>query len=91
VPPNEQVLARFLVGGANVIVDCLTRLLGQLEANRTAGLPLPHGSTVGGVAIRSNVLHLDSDGITTTKLAIDCQVEHGKNAHSPFELEPRAY
>jgi hypothetical protein len=56
----------YLVGGANVIVDCLPRLLGQLEANRVTGLPLPHGSTVGGVAMRSDVLHLQSDDITTT-------------------------
>jgi hypothetical protein len=47
--------------------------------------------TVGGVAMRSNVLDLDGDDITTTKFAIDCQVEHGKVAHSPFELEPRPY
>jgi hypothetical protein len=64
---------------------------GQLEANRTAGLSLPHGGTVGGVAMRSNILHLDGDDITNTKLAIECQVELARVAHSPFELEPRAY
>ena len=37
-PPDELMLARYLVGGANVIVECLTRLLGQFEANRKAEL-----------------------------------------------------
>jgi hypothetical protein len=83
------MLARFLVSGANIIVDCLTRLLGQLEANRAAAPSLPNGSTIGEVAMRSDVLHFDGDDITTTQLAIDCQVEHRKVAHSPFELEPR--
>ena len=84
----EGVLAGLLVGGTNIIVDGLPSLARQLETKGATGLPLPHCGTVGGVAMRSNVLHLDGDDVATTQLAINRQVKRRNSAHLPFELEP---
>jgi hypothetical protein len=53
-PADEQVLAILLIGDTHVIVDRLSSLLGRLEANWVTRLPLPHGGTVNGVAVRSD-------------------------------------
>jgi hypothetical protein len=82
-PADEQILARLLVGGANVIIDRLADLVGQLEADRTTCLPLPHGGAVGGVAVRRDVLDLDGDDITAAQFAVDFEVNMASSRVRP--------
>jgi hypothetical protein len=86
---DKQVLAGLLACEPDVVVNRLTGQLGQLEPNRSTGLLLPHSGSVGGVAVRSNVLDLDGHDIATAWLAVDGQVEHGEVARSPIDLQPR--
>jgi hypothetical protein len=48
---REQVVPRLAVGEAKVVVESLTRRLGQLKANGPARLPLPDGCPVDGIAV----------------------------------------
>jgi hypothetical protein len=75
-------LTQPLAGGADVVVDRLPRLFGQLEANWATGLSLPHGGTIHGVAVRSNILTLDGNNVAAAQLAVDRQIEHGEVARS---------
>jgi hypothetical protein len=89
-PPDEQVLTGCLLCDPYVVIDGLPGLLGELEAYRATGLPLPHGSTVGGVAVRSDVIDLDGDDIAAAQLAVDRQVEHREVTCSSLDVEPRS-
>jgi hypothetical protein len=65
-PPDEEMLTRFLVRDADVVIDGLSGLLGELEANRATGLSLPHGGPIGGVAVWTDVLDLYGDDIAAS-------------------------
>ena len=49
---GKEVLTRLLVGGSDVVVDCLTGLLGHLEPDRLAGLLLAHRRAIDGMSVR---------------------------------------
>src|SRR5437764_14727095 len=64
--------------GLQVVIDCLARLIRQLEFYRAPGFLLPHGGTVDRIAVRCNVFDLEGNDIAASQLAIDGQIEHGK-------------
>ena len=52
----------------------------------TPGLFLAHGRPIDSIAIRSNVLDLDSDDIAATQFVVDVQIEHRQIAGSLVDL-----
>src|SRR5262249_41831262 len=64
---REQKLAGLLAGRSQVVFDRLPGLLGQLEFDRPARLPLPDGRAFGRVTCGRHVLDLEGDQITTPK------------------------
>jgi len=63
-----------------MLVDCLTRLLGQLEPHRAPGFLLANRRTVEGIAIGGHVVDADSHHVATTQLAVDGEVEESQIA-----------
>jgi len=83
----EQEVARFSTGGADVVVDRLPSVLGDLESNRQAGLLLADRCTVDRISMRRYVLDLERDDIAPTQLAIDRQIEHRQIARTSLYLQ----
>ena len=54
---REEEFAWLLAAGCQVLIDCLTGLLRQLEPNWPARFPLTDCRTVDGNALRSNVIY----------------------------------
>jgi hypothetical protein len=65
------------------------RLFAQSKPYRPPGLRLSYRCTIRRVPARSDILDPDCDNVTTTKLAVDRQIEHGKVASAAFDLEFR--
>jgi hypothetical protein len=72
-------------------VHGLTCLLRQFKPDGSPGLFLPNGRPIGGIAIRSNVLDLEGDDITTSQFAVDGQIEQGQITRSLVNLELGPY
>ena len=83
----EQKLAGSLPGRFDVAVHRLAGLLRQFKSDGPPGLFLAHGRSIDGIAIRSNVLDLESDDIAASQLAVDGQIEHRQIAGSLLDLE----
>jgi hypothetical protein len=88
--PGEKVLARLAPATAKIIVQRLPRRLGQLEANGTTRLPLPHIRAVNGVPIGGHVIDAECDKIAAAKLSVDRQIEQSQIARALLELQSRA-
>jgi hypothetical protein len=52
-------------------------LVAQFKPDRPSSFLLPDGRAVGRISTGGDIFGPNGDHITTTKLAIDCQVEHG--------------
>jgi hypothetical protein len=52
-----------------------------------SGFLLAHRGAGNCETVRSNVFDLEADHVTASKLAIDSEIEHGKVACSPFNLQ----
>jgi len=50
---------------------------------------LSNGCAIRCVSACGDILDPDGDDIATTKLAVDCQIEHGEVASASFDLELR--
>jgi hypothetical protein len=72
-----------------VLVDRLTRLLGDLEPDRKTGLVLANGRTVYGIAMWRDVLDPEPHHIAATQLAVDREIEERQFPRAPCELQPR--
>jgi hypothetical protein len=83
----KEVLAWFLIGGSDIIIDRLAGLLCHLEPDRLAGLPLAHGCPIDRMTMRSNVLDPQADNVASSELAIDGQIEHREVACAPSDLQ----
>src|SRR6516162_6449830 len=81
---GKAVLTGLLVGGSDVVVDCLTGLLSHLEPDRLAGLLLAHRRAID---VRRHIFHLEADVVPTSQLAIDGQSEHREITRSSFDLQ----
>jgi len=71
---QNQNLTLFTVRQPQVLVDCHSCLVGQLEPDRPTALPLPNRRAIHRVPARRHVVDTDSDDVTATKLAVDRQV-----------------
>jgi hypothetical protein len=76
VTPGKEVLTRFLVGGSDVVVDRLTGLLSDLEADGLAGLLLAHSRAIDGMSVRCHIFRVQPNDVAASQLAIDGQIEH---------------
>jgi len=62
-------------------------LLAQFKPDRPSGFLLPDGCAIRRISTCGDIFDPNGDDITTTKLAIDCQVEHGQVASAALYLE----
>jgi len=72
---------------AEVFIDSLSGLFGDLEPHRPAGLLLADRRTLNGVSVWGNVLDFESDDIATTQLAIDGEIEQRQVALAVCHLK----
>src|SRR5215468_528072 len=71
----EEKLARFFARYSDVVIDGLSRLLRQLKSDGVASLSLAHSGTMDGIAVGRDIVHLESDNITSSELAVDRDIE----------------
>jgi hypothetical protein len=65
----------------------LAGLLAQFKSYGSSGFLLPHCCAIRCVSARGYILNPDGNNVTAAKLAVDCQIEHGKVASAAFDLE----
>ena len=75
--------------GAEILIDGLAGLFGDLKADRTPGFLLSNGGSLHGVAMRRNVLDFQAHHIAAAKLAVDGEIEQRKVAYLTLHLQPR--
>src|SRR5206468_12075429 len=68
-------------------INGLAGLLTQFKSDRPSGFLLPDRCAIRRVSTGSDILDPDGDDITATKLAVDCQIEHGEIASTALDLE----
>ena len=86
---GEQALAGSFASGLEIIIDRLAGLLTQFKSDRSPGFLLPNRRAIRRVSACGDVLDPDGDHITSTKLAVDCQIEHGQIASAALDLKFR--
>ena len=86
-PPNRK-LPGCLLREAEILIDGLAGLFGDLKADRTSGFLLPNGGALHRVAMRRDVLDFQAHHIATAKLAVDGEIEQRKIAHLALHLQP---
>ena len=67
----EKELAWLSLRQAQILVDRLARLVGQLETDRPAGFPLPDGGSIMRVPIRGDIIDTYRDDVAASQLAVD--------------------
>ena len=72
---GEKKLSSFPVCHAEVFVDRLAGLFGDLEPYWPARLLLPDCRSLDGVSMWGNILDFESDDIATVQLAVDGKIE----------------
>jgi hypothetical protein len=73
--PRKEVWARSVTPLREMVVNRLAGLLGDLEANGPPGFTLANGGSINGITIGCYVSDPQANDVTSTKFAIDCQVE----------------
>ena len=84
---GEQELAGSFAGGPQIVIDRLAGLLAQFKPDRPPSFPLPDSCAIRRIAAAGDILDPDGDDIAATKLAVDCQIEHGEVASASFDLK----
>jgi hypothetical protein len=84
---GEQELAGPFGSGLEIVIDRLAGLLAQFKSDRPPSFLLPDRCAIRRVPAGSDTLYPDDDDITATKLAVDCQIEHGEVASAVLDLE----
>jgi hypothetical protein len=84
---GKQELAGPFAGGLEIVIDRQAGLLAQFKSDRPPGFLLPNRCAIRRVSTSRNILHPDGNNITTTKLAVYCQIEHGQVASAVLDLE----
>src|ERR1700704_4758901 len=72
-----------------IIIDGLAGLLAQFKSDWPPGFLLSDRCPIRRVPAGGDILDPDGDDITTAKLAVDRQIEHGEVASAAFDLEFR--
>src|SRR5258708_12742047 len=65
-------------------------LFGQFKPEGPGSFLLPDRCAIRRVAAGSDILDPDGNDVAATKLAVDCQIEHGEVTNSAFDLELRS-
>ena len=86
-PTGKEKLTGLPAGQPQVVVDCQSRLVRQLEPHGPAGLLLPDGRAVHGVAARRHIVDADGDHIAAAQLAVDRKVEEGEIRESALLVD----
>ena len=86
---GKQKLARLPPALAQIVIDGLTGLLSQFEANRPPCLLLPDSSPVHCVAVWGDIIHSDGHDIASSQLAADREIEQREVAVPSRDLELR--
>ena len=74
-PSDKQKFTFLLAFGSYVVVQCLASLLRNLKSNWMASFLLPDSCSIDYEAARSNVFHPDTYNVTTSKLAVQGEIE----------------
>ena len=75
---SEQEIARVLSYRLEIIIDCQSGLLGDLELDGPPCLPLSHGCAVHGASIGGYIAHPEAYDIATAQFAIDSKIKEGQ-------------
>src|ERR1700731_4882698 len=84
---GEQELARPFAGGLQIIINGLAGLIAQFEPDRPSSFLLPDGSAIRRIPAGGDILDPDGDDVAATKLAVDCEIEHGEVASAALDLK----
>ena len=84
---GEQELAGSFAGGPQIVIDRLAGLFAQFKSDRPPSFPLPDSCAIRRIAAAGDILDPDGDDIAATKLAVDCEIEHGEVASAARDLE----
>jgi hypothetical protein len=87
---TAHFLDRYWPDMTHPIADCCSGLLGDLELDRSAGLPLDHRGAVPDSAPDAHVVDLEPHEATAPQLAVEGQMEQSEVASALFELRPDA-
>jgi hypothetical protein len=82
---GEQEIASLPACPAQIVVQCLTRLLRDFKTDRPTCFLLPNCRSVEGVAVRRHIIHRYD--IAAAQLAIDCEIKQCEVARALFDLE----
>jgi hypothetical protein len=63
---GEQELISSSTGEPSVIVDCLSRLMGQFKPDGSTSFLLPHGGSIHRVTAQCHIIDPNSDDVTAT-------------------------
>ncbi len=74
--------------GAEIRVDRLPGLFGNLEANRPASLVLPNRCPRSGIAMRGNIIDSEGNEIAAPQFAVDGEIEQREITDFPVQLQP---
>src|SRR5271168_2780652 len=72
---GKKKISTLAVRHAEIVVERLASLFGELKPHRPASFLLAHRCAIHGVSVRGNVLDFESDDIATAQLAIDGEIE----------------
>jgi len=72
---SKKEISSLAVGRAEVVIERLPGLFGELKPHRPASFLLTHRCAINSVSMRGNVLDFESDDIATAQLAVDGQIE----------------
>jgi hypothetical protein len=86
---GEQKFAGLPASHSEILVDRLSRLLGELEPDRTTGLLLADRCSIKRGAVGGHVTDVHSHDIVAAQFAVDGEVEQREIADAPFELQLR--
>ncbi len=76
---GEQEIARLFACGFKIVIDGVTRRLGQLEPRGLAGLSPTRGGAVESDAISGDILDSKGDSIAATQLTVDRRLNMAKS------------
>ncbi len=76
---GEQEIARLFACGFKLVIDGVTRRLGQLEPRGLAGLSPTRGGAVESDAISGDILDSKGESIAATQLTVDRRLNMAKS------------
>ena len=74
---RKQELAGPFVSDLWIVIDGLAGLFAQFKSDWPPGFLLSDRCAIRRVSAGGDILDPDGDDVTATKLAIDCEIEHG--------------